>query len=131
MRQIISSNNAPKAKGLLSQAILTDSKYRMEISGQIGINPETGKLEEGGIEAQTVQTFKNISAILSEVGWDLSDLIKVRIFLTDMNDYDKVNKIYSGYFSVYYPTRLAMAVKQLPLGALIEVDCVAAGDEIK
>lgn len=128
MKKIITSENAPKANGLLSQAIFYDSKYTMEFSGQVGINPKDGKLVDGGIEAETEQTFKNIGALLSEVGWNYKNILKVRIFLSDMKDYATVNKIYMKYFIGEMPTRIALAVKELPLGALVEIECVAVGD---
>ncbi len=113
-----------------SKATIHDSKYVMEISGQVGLNPDTGKLEEG-IEKQTVRTLETIKQILLEKGWNFNNLIKVRIFLVDMADYSNVNKIYAKCFSGEYPARVALAVKELPLGALIEIDCTAAGDVIK
>ena len=82
-----------------SKAVIYDSKYVMEIAGQIGINPKTGKLEEG-IEKQTIRTLENIKQILLEIGWSFDNLVKVRIFLVDIGDYTKVNKIYAKYFSV-------------------------------
>ena len=130
MKKTISSENAPKAKGLLSPAILYSSKYTMELSGQIGINPQEGKLVDGGIEAETEQTLKNIRALLSEVGWNFKNIVKVRIFLADMKDYSVVNNICTKYFTEELPTRIALAVKELPLGALVEIECVAVGDEV-
>jgi len=112
-----------------SKAIVHNQKYSMEISGQVGLNSE-GKLVEG-IEEQTKQTFQNVKDILEEVGWDLSNLMKIRIFLADMKDYGTVNEIYATYFENDFPTRVALAVKDLPLGALIEMDCTATGDELK
>src|SRR3990167_5729378 len=103
MKKIISSENAPKAKGLLSPAILYDSKYTMELSGQIGINPQEGKLVGGGIEAETEQALKNVGALLSEVGWNYQNIVKVRIFVADMKDYGSVNKIYMKYFTENLP----------------------------
>ena len=113
-----------------SKAAIHDSRYVMEIAGQIGLNPKTGKLEKD-VEKQTIRTLENIKQILLEKGWSFDNLIKVRIFLVDMADYSKVNKIYAKYFSGEYPPRVAVAVKALPLGALIEIDCTAAGDVIK
>ncbi|MAG07977.1 reactive intermediate/imine deaminase [Candidatus Woesearchaeota archaeon] len=110
-----------------SKAIVYDSKYVMELSGQVGLNPETGKLAEG-IEEQTKATLENIKDVLKEVSWNLSNIVKVRIFLADMKDYAKVNEIYSKYFTKDYPARVALAVKDLPLGALIEIECTAVGD---
>ena len=125
VKKIISApSNLP-----FSKAIVHNQKYSMEISGQVGLNFE-GKLVEG-IEEQTKQTFQNIKDILEEVGWDFSNLIKIRIFLADMKDYGTVNEIYSTYFENDFPTRVALAVKDLPLGALIEMDCTASGNEIK
>jgi 2-iminobutanoate/2-iminopropanoate deaminase len=113
-----------------SKAIVQNQKYVMEISGQIGLNPKTGKLEEG-IEEQTKRTLQNISEILEEAGWNFDNLIKVRIFLADMKHYSIINEIYSKYFKKDFPARVALAVKDLPLGALIEMDCTASGDNIK
>ncbi|MFA6392122.1 MAG: Rid family detoxifying hydrolase [Patescibacteria group bacterium] len=131
MKKTITSSKAPVAPKLYSQAILESSKYRLEISGQIGISIDTGKLVEGGIEIETKQTFNNIEAILSEVGWTLDNLTKVRIYLIDMAEYAKVNEIYTAKFKDILPTRIALAVQALPLGARIEIECVATGDEIK
>ena len=118
------------AEGLpFSKAVVHNQRYSMELSGQIGLNLD-GNLVEG-IEEQTKQTFQNIKDILDEAGWDFDNLIKIRIFLKDMNDYAVVNEIYSSYFKNSFPTRIALAVKDLPLGALIEMDCTAAGDDIK
>ncbi len=113
-----------------SKAVVNNQKYTMEISGQIGLNPKTGKLEEG-IEEQTKMALENVKEILQNVGWGFENLIKVRIFLIDMKDYSVVNEIYSKYFENDYPARVALAVKELPLGALIELDCTACGDKIK
>lgn len=121
---IRASKNLP-----FSKAIVHNQKYTMELSGQVGLNAETGKLEEG-IEEQTKRTLENIREILQEAGWDFTNLTKVRIFLVDMKNYSIVNEIYSKYFEKDFPTRVALAVKELPLGALIEMDCTASGDEI-
>ena len=131
MKKTITTSKAPAAPKLLSQAILESSKYRLEISGQVGISVDTGKLVEGGIGAETKQTFDNIEAILSEIGWTFDNLTKVRIYLVDMAEYAKVNEIYTTKFKDVLPTRIALAVQALPLGARIEIECVAAGDEIK
>ncbi len=112
-----------------SKAIIHNQEYTMEFSGQLGANSE-GKLEEG-IEQQTIRTMENIKEILATVGWTLDNLIKVRIFLADINDYAVVNEAYAKFFTNNFPTRLALAVKDLPLGALIEIEGTATGDEIK
>ena len=81
--------------------------------------------------SQTKQTFKNIEAILSEIGWTLDNITKVRVYLTSMNDYSEMNEIYASLFTKNAPARIAIAVKELPLGALVEIECVAEGNEIK
>jgi len=130
MKKTISSKNAPRATGPFSQAILFDEKYTMELSGQIGIDPQTGKLVEGGIEAEAEQIMKNIGAVLAEADWGYENIVKARIYLVDMNDYGLVNEIYGKFFQSNPPARIALAVKQLPLGALVEIECVAVGDKI-
>lgn len=129
-KEVIASSSAPIAIGPFSQAILSSAKYHLELSGQLGMNPVSGKLVEGGIEAETRQTLKNIEAVLAELGWNLQNIIKTRIYLADINDYAKVNEIYATNFEKDPPARIALAVKDLPLGALIEIECVAAGDGI-
>jgi len=130
MKKIISSDRAPKATGPFSQAVLDNHKYRLELSGQIGIDPNSGKLAEGGLINETEQTLNNIEAILKEVGWGFKNVIKARIYLADINDYTKVNEIYARRFPTEPPSRIALAVKSLPLGALVEIECTATGDEV-
>ncbi|MFA4954506.1 MAG: Rid family detoxifying hydrolase [Patescibacteria group bacterium] len=129
MKKIIVTTKAPAATPLFSQAILESSKYRLEISGQIGLDGN-GKFVDGGIDAQTNQTLQNVEGIVSELGWTLENLTKVRIYLVDMANYAKVNEVYATKFTKNPPARIAIAVKALPLEALIEIECVAAGDEI-
>jgi 2-iminobutanoate/2-iminopropanoate deaminase len=109
----------------LSKAIIHNNKLTMEISGFIGINLETGKLAEG-IEEQTSQALENIKETLEDEKWDLSDIIKIKIYLTNMEDYAKVNKIYKKYFLKNYPTRAVVEVNALPANALIEIECTAS-----
>ena len=127
-KESINSDKAPSTKGFpLSHAILHNYEYTMEISGQVGLDPKTVKLVDGGIEAETKQALKNIEAILSEVGWKFDNIIKVRIFVTDMKDYQKVNEIYAKKFTNGFPARAVLGVKELPLGAHVEIECTAAG----
>ena len=114
----------------LSKAILHDHKYTLEISGQIGVDAKTGELVEG-IENQTAKTLDNIKQILEEIGWSLSNVIKATIYLSDMNNYAKMNEVYGKYFTKDYPTRTAIAIKELPRQALVEITCTASGDKIK
>ncbi len=113
-----------------SKAVIHDFKHVMEISGQVGLDSETGKLAEN-ISIQTVMALENIKRILEQVGWGFENIVKVRIFLADMKDYAEVNEVYSKYFAGDYPSRVVLAVKALPLNALIEIECTAAGNEIK
>jgi len=109
-----------KAQDLpFSRAIIHDNI--IEVSGQVGL--KDGKLQDT-IEEQTKQTLNNIKDILKEAGSDMDSIIKARIYLTDMQDYDKVNEIYKTFFNEY-PTRVAIGVKALPLGAKIEIECTA------
>ena len=126
----ITSNKAPKAASFFSQGILTANKYCFELAGQIGLDPETSKLIEGGVGSQTEQTFKNIESILSELGWTFDNITKTRVFLTSMNDYQEMNDVYSKKFGDIPPARVAVAVKELPLGATVEIECVAGGNEV-
>ena len=130
MRKAIHSDDAPSEVGIpLSQAILYDLKFRLEISGQIGIDPTTGKLVQG-IKSQTEQSLTNIDAILNSVGWGLDNVIKVRIYLADMADYKEMNEVYAKKFPADQPARIAIAVKGLPMDALVEIECLAAGDKV-
>ena len=103
------TENAPKALGPYSQAIKANGL--VFISGQGGINPETGKLVEGGVEAETLQAMKNIEAILKEAGTDFSKVVKTTCFLADINDFAKFNAIYAEYFTSK-PARSCVAVKE-------------------
>lgn len=129
-KAVISSEKAPKAIGPYSQAILSKNKYKLELSGQIGADPKIGKLVKSEVGSQTEQTLNNIGGILSELGWTFSNITKSRVFLANMSDYQTMNDIYSKRFKESPPARVAVAVKGLPLGALVEIDCVAEGNEI-
>ncbi len=113
-----------------SKAVIHDFKHVMEISGQVGLDSETGKLAEN-ISNQTTMALENTKRILEEAGWGFGNIVKVRIFLVDMKDYAEMNRIYAKYFAGDYPSRVVLAVKALPLNALIEIECTAAGNEIK
>lgn len=123
MKRIISTTNAPAAVGPYSQAV--EINGTLYISGQIPIDPLTGKLAEGNITAQTEQVFKNIAAILQESGYKFSDVVKSTCLLSDMADFKAMNDVYGLYYPNMQPARAAFAVKALPLGALIEIETVA------
>ena len=123
-KQVIETKNAPGAVGPYSQAIRTGNF--VFLSGQIGIDPQTQKVVEGGVEAQARQIFKNIQAILKEAGIGLQNVVKATVFLKDMADFKKVNEIYAAHFQPPYPARSAVAVKDLPLSVDIEIEVIAA-----
>ena len=120
----VSTKNAPAAIGPYSQAVIAGDF--MYISGQIPVNPENSKVVEGGIEEQTRQVLENIKAILAEAGKDFSSVVKVEIFLADIEDFKTVNGIYAEYFtSDPKPARQAVEVANLPLYVKIEISCIA------
>ena len=119
----ISTPKAPTAIGPYSQAIQVGNF--VYTSGQIPINPATGKLAEGGIKEQTRQSLLNVEAILEEAGLTINNVVKTTVFLADMNDFADMNAVYAEFFSEPYPARSAVAVKSLPKGALVEIEAVA------
>ena len=123
MKKNYSTSKAPAAIGPYSQAI--EMKNTLYISGQIPINPETGKLVEGDISEQTEQVFRNIAVILDVSGYSFSDVVKSTCLLSDMANFRAMNEVYARYYSEKQPARAAFAVKELPLGALIEIETIA------
>ena len=122
MKQV-STKSAPAAIGPYSQAVKT---YGLVfVSGQLPIDPQTGSFPEGGIAAQTNQSLKNLGSILAEAGSDYSKVIKTTVFLADMADFAAMNEVYSSFFNAPFPARSAIAVKELPKGALVEIECIA------
>jgi 2-iminobutanoate/2-iminopropanoate deaminase len=120
--KIINSKKAPAAIGPYSQALIVDKL--IFCSGQIGIDPKTSNLVQG-IENQTKQILENLKNILEEAGSSLDKVIKTTIFLTNINDFQKVNEIYGQYFSFHKPARSTVCVASLPKGALIEIEAIA------
>lgn len=123
MKKVISTNNAPAAIGPYSQAIEVNGT--IYASGQIPINPATGEFVSGGIKEQTEQVFKNIKAILSEAGLSTDNIVKTTVLLADIADFTAMNEVYAAQFSGTFPARSAFAVKDLPKGALIEIEIIA------
>lgn len=115
---------APAAIGPYSQAIEVNGF--VFASGQIPIDPATGSFVEGGVKEQTRQALTNASQILQEAGTDLSHVVKTKVYLADMADFAAMNEVYAQFFSEPYPARSAVAVKDLPKGALVEVEVLAA-----
>jgi len=123
MKKVINTELAPKAIGPYSQAI--EAGNTLYISGQIPLNPATGKVETSGIEDQTEQVMKNIGAILKEAGYGFENVVKSTCLLSDMSNFAGMNKIYGSYYAENPPARAAFAVKDLPLGVLIEIETIA------
>lgn len=123
MKKILSTSKAPVAIGPYSQAV--EMRNTLYISGQIPVNPATGKLVEGDITAQTEQVFKNIAAILDEGGYSFTDVVKTTCLMSDMADFKAMNEVYSRYYKEEQPARAAFAVKELPMGSLIEIETIA------
>lgn len=123
MNKVINTEKAPKAIGPYSQAIKAGNGM-LFISGQIPVNPSTGKVEEG-IVAQTEQVFQNIKAILNEAGYDFKDVVKTTCLLNSMDDFATMNEIYAKYYNEMLPARAAYAVEKLPMGVLIEIETIA------
>ncbi len=124
MKKYISTPQAPPAIGAYSQAIEVNGT--LYISGQVPINPKVGKIESEHITEQTHQVMKNIGAILKEAGYEYSDVVKSTILLSDIKYFAEVNNVYAEYYSVNPPARSAFAVKDLPLGALVEIETIAS-----
>lgn len=123
MKKAIVTDRAPAAVGPYSQAIKTGNF--LFLSGQIGIDPETKSLVEGGVEPQAEQIFKNIREVLAEAGAEIDDVVKATVFLKDMGDFKRVNDIYARQFKPPFPARSAVAVKELPLSVDIEIEVIA------
>jgi 2-iminobutanoate/2-iminopropanoate deaminase len=123
MKKIIHTEKAPKAIGPYSQAV--EANGTLYISGQVPINPETGKVAEGGIKEQTEQVMKNIGEILKEAGYTFADVVKSTCLLSDMNNFAAMNEVYGKYYPQNSPARAAFGVVKLPLGVLIEIETIA------
>lgn len=124
MKKVIFTEKAPAAIGPYSQAIEVNNMIFM--SGQIPVDPATGNFVEGGIMEQTTQVFENIKNVLAEAGLTTANIVKTTVSLSDMSLFADMNKVYAEYFDGAYPARSAVAVKGLPKGALVEIECIAA-----
>ncbi|MEX1063553.1 MAG: RidA family protein [Balneolaceae bacterium] len=124
MKTIIQTDRAPKAIGPYSQAVKHNGI--IYCSGQISVEPRTMNLTGEPVEVQTLQVMKNLEEVLTAAGSSFSNVLKCTLFLADMNDFDKVNDVYSRYFNERPPARETVAVKALPKNALIEISCIAS-----
>ena len=124
MKKIIKTDKAPLPVGPYNQAILVDKT--LYISGQVAINPENNQVIKGSVEDATKLIMKNIQSILDEAGFNFKDVVRSKIYLTDMNNFSKVNAIYGSYFEKNYePARTTIEVSSLPLGVDVEIDMIA------
>ena len=124
MNKPVATAAAPAAIGPYSQGIVAGNL--LFVSGQLPIDPATGNFAEGGIKALTTQSLKNLFAIVAEAGFEPSDIVKTTVFLADMADFAEINEVYSQFFAAPFPARSAVAVKTLPKGARVEIECIAA-----
>ncbi len=122
-KSVIQTAAAPAAIGPYSQAVRTGSL--LFVSGQIPLDPSSGQVVTGGIEAQTHQVLKNLTAILTAAKASLGDVVKTTIFLKDMQQFQVVNEIYGSYFKPPYPARATVEVARLPKDVAVEIECVA------
>lgn len=122
-KQVIHTENAPAAVGPYSQAIVTNGM--VFCAGQVPLIPGTKSLAEGDIKVQTSQVLKNLSAVLEAAGSSLNLVVKTTVFLQDMNDFAAMNEVYGTFFTSQPPARSTVQVAKLPLGALVEIECIA------
>jgi 2-iminobutanoate/2-iminopropanoate deaminase len=125
-RKIISTQNAPAAVGPYSQGVVADNL--VFTAGQIPIDPKTGKMIEGDIQAQTEQVLQNIQAVLEAAGSSLANVVKCTVFLADISEFGAMNEVYGRFFTSNPPARSAFQVAALPLGARIEIEAIATLD---
>ena len=121
---IISSENAPKAIGPYSQAVLAGNT--LYLSGQIAINPLTGNMVTDNIENETKQVMTNLEAVLKQAGFEFKNVVSTTIYVTDMENYKKVNEIYASYFTSDFPARATVQVAKLPKNANVEISMIAS-----
>jgi 2-iminobutanoate/2-iminopropanoate deaminase len=123
MKEIISTGQAPKAIGPYSQAVVHHGVAYL--SGQIPLDPATGQLVDGGIEAQTERVLENLKAVLDACGSSLAQVLKTTVFLQDMSEFAKMNEIYGRYFPESAPARSTVQAARLPRDVRVEIDCIA------
>ena len=122
-RTTIKTKDAPEPIGPYSQAILVGNT--LFLSGQVALNPVTGKMENADITSEIIQVMKNLEAVLKEAGFYFTDVVKTTIFLKDLNDFNTVNEIYGASFTVHPPARETVEVSRLPRDAKVEISLIA------
>ena len=123
-KKIIETKLAPAPIGPYSQAVLAGNL--LFVSGQVAINPATGNVEATDIKTETIQVMKNLEAVLTEAGYQFSNVVKTTIFLSDMNLFGAVNEVYGSYFISNFPARETVAVKGLPKNVNVEISVIAS-----
>jgi len=123
MRRVLHTDDAPEAVGAYSQGIETDGL--IFTAGQIPLTPEGDLLSDAAIDVQTQQALENLSAVLESAGASLDDIVKVTVFLTDIDDFEKMNNVYETFFDDEPPARSAVGVAELPKGANVEIEAIA------
>lgn len=124
MKKIVSTEDAPKAIGPYSQAVVENGLAFL--SGQIALDPATGALVEGDVAAQTERVLENLKAVLEEAGGSLNSVLKTTVFLKDMGDFAKMNEVYARYFNANAPARSTVQAAKLPRDVLVEIDAIAS-----
>ncbi len=123
MKQIINTSNAPAPIGPYNQAVLVNDF--LYVSGQIALDPKSGELKTGDIETESHQVMQNLKAVLEAAGMSLAHVVKTSIFLSDMNNFGKVNEVYGSYFTIDFPARETVQVSRLPKDVNVEISVVA------
>ena len=123
LKKVIATDQAPKAIGPYSQAILVDGT--LYLAGQIALDPSSGKLVEGGIEVQTRRVMQNLNAVLDAAGYRFDDVVQTQIFLSNLNHYKAMNSVYATYFDESPPARAVVEAARIPRDALVEIMMVA------
>jgi len=121
--EVVTTEKAPKAVGPYVQGV--KGHGFLFTAGQIGLDPATGKLADGGIEAQTRRVLENLKAVVEAAGGSFTQVMKTTVYLTDLSHFQAMNQIYAAYFEGHSPARSTVGVAQLPLGALVEIELVA------
>ena len=128
-KTIIQTEEAPKAVGPYSQGVCMNAIQF--ISGQLPVDPKTGKIVEGGIKAQTEQSLKNLGAVLKATQLDYPNVLKTTVLLADINDFGEMNEVYAKFFTENPPARVCFQVSALPMGALVEIEAVSSRGYVK
>ena len=123
LKKVIATNQAPKAIGPYSQAILVDGT--LYLAGQIALDPSSGKLVEGDIEVQTRRVMQNLNAVLDAAGYRFDDVVQTQVFLSNLNHYKAMNSVYATYFEERPPARAVVEAARIPRDALVEIMMVA------